>query len=250
MSNFSQQDWLTEVVKGNIPNHQAEVLRGSNTVIGVTSETVWPFGGIATFPTSASTMTLSSNSALDTIAGTGAQKVFIEGLDFNRNRISETRDLNGTTGVTTVNSYFRINKLQVTQAGSLLNNQGRVFIGIGTITAGEPATVFNLMEIADAVSQSAFISIPDGHRGLIYDARVGVDTGKAIELNPKALLNGVLINTGSIEIASPLLSLFISTPRLIDENADFRIDAFQTSGGGGNSVVQLNAGIVIYKIES
>jgi len=250
MSFIPFQNWITEVVKGNIPNHKQEILRGTNVVIGITAETVWPFGGIVTFPTSAATVTLSSNSALDTLAGTGAQKVLIRGLDANRDQIFETVDLNGLTGVSTINSYLRINQLRVTQAGSLLNNQGRIFSGIGTITAGEPATVFNLIEINDAISQSAFISIPDGHRGLIYDARVGVDTGKAVEVNPKTLVGGVLINTGSIEIASPLLSLFISEPRLIDENADFRIDAFQTSGGGGNSVVQLNAGLIIYKINA
>jgi hypothetical protein len=138
-------DFFLQVRKGRIMGHNAFTLVGENAAIGTSWETLWPEGGLANYPTSADTLTISSSSADDTSAGTGLRTVKIEGLDAKFNDISETITLNGQTGVTTANSYYRITFLVGQTAGSAGSNQGMVYIGTGTITTGKPATVYGII---------------------------------------------------------------------------------------------------------
>ena len=80
---------------------------GYNAAVSSTEETVWMQGGRYVWPTSASTMTISSADANDTSAGTGAQTVTINGLDANYAEISETVTMDGQIAATTTNSYLR-----------------------------------------------------------------------------------------------------------------------------------------------
>ena len=71
----------------------------------------------------ASLLQVSSGSANDTAAGTGARTVTIVGLDANYNVISETLTMNGVTPVQTVNSYFH------EQGDRLLGDFAKTFPG-------------------------------------------------------------------------------------------------------------------------
>jgi len=135
-------DFFLQVRKGRIMGHKAFTLVGENMTVGTSWETLWPEGGLVNWLTSASTLTISSSSADDTSAGTGLRTVKIEGLDANFNDLEETITLNGQTGVTTANSYYRITFLTGQTAGSTGDNQGIIYLGNGTITSGKPATVY------------------------------------------------------------------------------------------------------------
>lgn len=102
---------------------------GSNPDVDSGSpELVAPWGGSLVVVPSAETLDIVSDSANDTNGGTGAHRVFIDGIDSNYDRITETINLNGLTAVSTANSYRFINYISVDFSGTNKSN-------VGTITA-------------------------------------------------------------------------------------------------------------------
>jgi hypothetical protein len=91
-------------------------------------------------------MKVSSSSANDTANGTGARTVYVEGLDANHEEISEIVTLSGQTAVLTAQSFLHINNAYVATAGSGLSAAGDIYFGDGVVTAGVPATVYDLIK--------------------------------------------------------------------------------------------------------
>jgi len=131
----------------NIYGYQSALPNSS----GATFYPVWENTTTYTYPGSASTMLLWSSSASDTNVS-----ILINGLDASYNPISETKVLtNGTTGVTTANSYLRINGIQVT--GSVN--------AVGTINLGNAGKTVQYAEIiaGNGKSQAMIYTVPNGY---------------------------------------------------------------------------------------
>lgn len=130
-------------------------------------EDVWNGGNLYTGqPVSgtATTLEIASDNANDTAAGTGARTVLIQGLDADYNEIEETIILNGTSAVTTVNSYWRQSKAKVLTAGSAGWN-------IGEITShwtGTPAQIFMVMPARANQTAICCDTVPAGKIRIIY----------------------------------------------------------------------------------
>ena len=117
------------------------------------------------FPTSASTMTLVSNAVGDTAT------ITITGLDANYNLLTENLVLNGTTGVTTVNSYFRINNIAVS-VGSATNPSGVITLSVSTtVYAQINTTTVGGVTTSIGVSQMGVYTVPNGYT--FYGYRYG-----------------------------------------------------------------------------
>jgi hypothetical protein len=107
------------------------------------NEEIWDATGAYTgFLAAATAMTISSSSAADTAAGTGARTVTVIGLDTNWRQISQTVTLNGQTGVAIPTSLIRVFRAYVLTAGTGEVNAGDIWIGSGTITTGVPANKY------------------------------------------------------------------------------------------------------------
>ena len=192
MSNFrsitqvgASEPFELQVARGQIPGHKLKFKFGHNAAVGDTEETIWAEGGLYVYPTSATQMTVSSSSADDTAAGTGARTINIEGLDADYNEISEDIILNGQTPVTTVNSYLRINRGISLTAGSGGKNAGIIRVGTGTVTSGVPANVFLSID-GDGDNQTLMCiwTVPAGYTAFLV--QTNVSTGNAS--NTPALL--------------------------------------------------------------
>jgi hypothetical protein len=122
-------EFYLQIRKGKIMGHSAFSKGGANPSTGTTWATVWPEGGVVTYPSSATTLTVSSTDANDTSAGTGLRTLKVKGLDATFTEIEETLTLNGQTAVTTTNSYYRIQSLSGETAGSTGSNEGIVYCG-------------------------------------------------------------------------------------------------------------------------
>lgn len=81
--------------------------------------------------TTAETIDVESDNVADTSTGTGARKIKLIGLDANWDKISEDITMNGTTAVTSVNSYIRILRAFVIEAGTFQSPCG---VNTGNIT--------------------------------------------------------------------------------------------------------------------
>lgn len=152
-----------QVARGQIMGHASFQVFGYNPDVDTSEESVWPDGGTVQHPTTASVLTVSSSSANDTAAGTGARTVFIAGLDGDYNMVSETVTLNGQTAVNTTNSYMYVNQLYVVTTGSGEANAGNINVGTGTVTSGVPAVLYDIIATGYNQRTTAHYCVPAGY---------------------------------------------------------------------------------------
>jgi len=241
-------DYFFQVSDGNVTSHSAVSLIGTNPSVGVSNiETVWEENGSEyVFPVSASTMTVSSSDANDTSAGTGCRTILIQGLDTDYVESQEFVTLNGTTAVTTVNSYLRINFMTCFTFGTGLQNAGNIFIGTGTVTAGKPANVYGKVSIGEGISHTAVYTVPANKEFFLIRGNASSDSGKQIDLfidsRPFTLGRGrVRGTTYSISGGTIELNYIPSTP--FSQKTDILINSIATTGGAGECRVNF-AGIL------
>jgi len=150
-----------QVSRGQIPYHSPANIFAYGTTPATAGlfRTVWE--NMATtdyaFPGSASTMTLVSTVNTDTAT------ITITGLDASYNILTENLALNGTTGVTTANSYFRINNIAVS-VGSATNPTGVVTLATGGVTYAQiNTTTVSGSTTSIGTSQMAVYTVPNGY---------------------------------------------------------------------------------------
>lgn len=156
-----------QVSRGQITGHRSVTIFGYNPDVDTSRVTVWPYTGIIPLPAAPLQMKVSSSSANDTGSGTGARTVFVGGLDANHNEISEIVTLNGQTAVLTTQSFLHINQAYVATAGSSLSAEGDVYFGTGTVTAGVPSTVYDLIKFDYNQRITGSYTIPAGYTGYL-----------------------------------------------------------------------------------
>lgn len=105
-----------------------------------TSSPIWTKGGPHTYITTAKYVKLVSDDTDDTTADTGAREVTIYGVAAGYTSQSETITMTGFVGKTSTMEYLRINKMEVTAAGSSGYNEGLIVCypdqAASTATAG------------------------------------------------------------------------------------------------------------------
>lgn len=131
-----------QVARGQVDGHSVVNIYGYQASVGTTFIPVWENTTTYTYPVTALQMLVWSTSASDT-----NEYILVNGLDANYNQISETVILNnGTTGVLTTKSYFRINSISV--APGVGSNP------VGIINIGNPAKSVQYAEIAIGAGKS------------------------------------------------------------------------------------------------
>ena len=150
-----------QVSRGQVPYHAPANIFAYGTTPATAGlfRTIWENMATAdyVFPSSASTLTLVSTVNTDTAT------ITITGLDASYNLLSENLALNGTTNVTTVNSYFRINSIAVS-VGSATNPTGVVTLsGGGNIYAQINTTTVSGSTTSIGVSQMGVYTVPTGY---------------------------------------------------------------------------------------
>lgn len=154
-SSASAAPWYVQVARGLVPGCSVVNIFGYNSAITTTACLVWELGDVPTqyaYPTAAAQLSIVSSSAADT----SAKSVLITGLDSSYNAISETKTLNGTAAVTTVNSYLRVNSVIMTNS---------VNTGAITITSSSPSASNVVAKINAGIgkSQTALYTVAAGY---------------------------------------------------------------------------------------
>lgn len=243
-------NYFNEVADGNIPGDTPFGFDGISSAVPLTVATIWPLNIPYIFPTSASIMTVSSESANDTLLGTGARIVTVEGLDINRDRISEDVETDGQAAVPTVNSYFRINNIFVKkgQTGILGHNDDNIYIGTGTVTAGVPANIFGFMAQNTSLSQSAVISVPRNHIYKIWDVLYNVDAARSARLFFTSIDQGTKATIITATISEALEPQPRVVPIVINGGTDFIISGQSTSSGAQTAEVSIFISGILTKV--
>jgi hypothetical protein len=215
-----------QVARNQIMGHDHVDLFGYSTVVGSTAmgplwEGLTGSGGNYPFPGSAAQIVVVSSSASDT-----AVTMLISGLDANFAPITESVALNGTTNVTTVKSFLRINSV-VTTAGN----------AVGNVTFTSGATVIARVNAGVGQTQMSVYTVPAGYTlYLTYfqgDGNTTTTSGAFMNTRLRTTLNpsGVVLVSGQ---ATYLTNLTVSydVPVQVTEKTDFEFQ-FQGSGGAG-----------------
>jgi hypothetical protein len=154
-----------QVARGQIMGHSSFSIFGYNPDLDTSEESVWPDGGTVPHPTAASALSIVSTSTADDAAGTGAQTVFIEGLDGNYNVVSETVTMDGTTPVVTQNTYLYVNRFYVATAGTGGTNAGE-------ITAKVSTTLYDIIATGYNNSTTAHYCVPAGYTAYLVEGSI------------------------------------------------------------------------------
>jgi len=207
-----------QVSRGQISGHSILSLFGYQSAVGNTKVPVWENATAYTYITSASTLTLVSTSASDdTVA-----KILISGLDASFNPISETLALNGTSGVTTVNSYFRVNSLLMTTPGTSQSTN------VGTITLKQSSNIVAQINVGIGKSQMTIYTVPAGYSFYLDLAEVNTSnsytSSNIITYSVQTINNatGVKLNVLQQPFVATYLANRSSDPFLYTEKTDIQ----------------------------
>jgi len=165
--------------------------------------------------------------------------MLIQGLDANFNPVSETIKVNGTTGVTTVKSYLRINNLTlVTPPSGYLTNQG-------VITVKQSSNIVAQINAGIGKNQAAIYTVPAGYSFYLDSVNISTDnayTGTPLYYNVQAINN--LTGVELTILQQPFTALFSidrnSNPFAYPEKTDLQ---WQISAPSAGSALQV--GIVV-----
>jgi hypothetical protein len=207
-----------QVSRGQISGHSTLSLFGYQSAVGNTKIPVWENATAYTYITSAGTLTLVSSSASDdTVA-----KVLISGLDSSFSPISETLALNGTSGVTTVNSYFRVNSMVLTTPGTSQTTN------VGTITLKQSSNVIAQINVGIGKSQMAIYTVPAGYSFYLDLAEVNTSnsytSSNIITYSVQAINNVTGVKLAVLQ--QPFVSIYLanraSDPFVYTEKTDIQ----------------------------
>ena len=226
-----------QVARGQISWHKRLFQFGTNLAVGTSFSTLWPGGGtLYTYPTSATVLKISSASASDTAAGTGARTVIVYGLDANYNEISEIVTLDGQTAVNTVNSYLRFHEMMVLTAGSGGTAAGILYAGVGVVTSGVPATIYGYVPVGYNVSEQAFWTVPAGYTAYITSctwtsANTTANIAVTGSLNIRPLGGVFLVQSTCKMLAGNSFDRHFDTALQIPEKTDIEMRAASSTAG-------------------
>jgi len=176
------------VQQGKVPGYSMINKFGYNPSIGSGSfETIWETGGDYPYQSTAVTVDVVSDDTNDDVAGTGARTLRIQGLDGSYNLAEETVDMDGTTTVTTTQTFLRVFRMSVETAGSSGNNEGTITV---TYTGG--SDVAATISEGNGQTLMTLYTIPAGYTG--YLLSMNISSGKDQEMDFKFIQR---INEGS-----------------------------------------------------
>jgi hypothetical protein len=241
-----------QVSRNQIYDHKVIFKFGFNPDINGTEETVWDAGGIYAYPSAATVMKVSSSSTNDTAAGTGARTILVQGLDGDYNEAEEIVTLNGQTAVNTTVSFLRVTRAYVLTAGSGGTAAGDIYVGVGTVTAGVPATIYAKITLGENQTLMGLWTVPAGYTGYFDHFTVATGTTNA---NQYVAIRTIQRNFGGVFRtmikqtigAGGVADFVLKYPIEVQEKTDLEMRA---SSSGSNNLVSADFSVVYIKNES
>ncbi len=197
MSYIGNKDYNLEVLRGNVAGHTMVAIEGHDEDLTTTHTTIHPSGttlnidqsGIDATP---ATVDVASTDADDTSAGAGVRTLTLSGLDSSGVAQSETITMNGQTEVTSSGTYSAVLGLRCLTWGASTFNEGTIWCGNGTFTAGVPGTKYFSMNPEFNNALTAYYVVPAGKTLYLREFTMTVaTTNKDVEFFIDQSANGV-----------------------------------------------------------
>ena len=204
---------------GHVTNGTPVFVYGNNPDVQLSEETIWYHGGIYTYPSTATQMLVSSDDA------TATCQVMINGLDANYMPINEIITITGQTAVTTTLSYLRIQNAYVLANPTAQN----IYIGVGTVTAGVPATVYERIFNGHNRTESARYTVPAGRTFYITHGTIshGSDSAAYVTARLVYRLFGLPFqNSAVVNLNNKFIDFWFDFPIALPEKSDVEAKGF------------------------
>ena len=226
--------------------------RTSGIAAGDTPHDIWNGSGLYTgFPDVAETMEIFSDSADDTLLGTGAQTITIGNLrDIDGNDMPDVIvELNGTTAVSLGSQeYYRSSRTRVKTVGSGGVNAGNITLRHTTTTAN----IFSVMPTGLCTTTLMAYTVPLGktlyiRKGVVPLARaIAADGSANISIRVKEHgANKPFVAKRNIEITTANPYRFPSAGYfIVTERSDFKITVESVSSTGSIIAAEYDAYLV------
>jgi hypothetical protein len=181
------------VQQGKVPGYTMVNKFGYNPSIGsLAFETIWETGGNYPWQSTAVTVDVVSDNTNDDVAGTGARTLRIQGLDGSYNFAEETVDMDGTTTVTTTQTFLRVFRMSVETAGTSGNNEGTI---TATYTGG--SDVAATITSGNGQTLMCLYTIPANYTG--YLLSMNISSGKDQEMDFKFIQRDNSVTNGAFQ---------------------------------------------------
>jgi hypothetical protein len=213
------KDYFIELVLGNIPGATGIGRVSFNgTVTDAQYSPIWGGSSPMVFPVAAETWELVSNSASDTLAGTGARVVVVNYLDFDYIEQTATVNMDGVSGAQVAIDCYRPVNMAVVSSGATKWNEGEITLQVAG--GGNPrgfikATIGN--------SQDTYTSVPAGKRLILV--KLSPYLGKDDSGNLKGLIefNGTntTLTSGVFPVYQNTFDVGFEVPFIAPEKTDF-----------------------------
>jgi hypothetical protein len=192
-------------------------------------QTVWEYGGIYTYPTTAVVMTVTSSVG----ATDNGCEIAVNGLDENYNEVTEVLTLSGAGTATTTTTFIRVFR------GYVAGSQDTT----GNITIGNGANVYSYVN-ADNQTLQAFYTIPAGYTARLLQTDHTISTEQNNKFGQIRIIvrrpNGVFRTQESFTIDNGSISRVYSTPIYIPEKSDIEVRAIAS---GANAFLHISSTI-------
>ena len=233
LSSGLEQTFIDSVARGEVTGWMFERKFASANVT-TTEMPIWAGGATYQFVDSAETVNIVSSSTNDTIAGTGARKVKVIGLNAGT-ILNEIVNLNGTNPVALSNSYDFIHRMFVVEAGATAPVVAAIAGSVGaagTITAtGATSSAVRAVIVTDAGgSLQTPIRVPAGETWQIHDVTIAAGKGQEVKIRSYIRIPGTQVYVRTAEGQLIQDTIVIPTHRTLSAGTDL-IFTGSTSAG-------------------
>ena len=226
-SNDKHIDWHSSVALGKSGGNSVRNIFGYNAAIGTTFVTAWEQAVAYPWPTTALTMTVTSNAA------DAGYTILIKGLDDNYDEIQETVLLDGTGTATTANAYYRINDVVTvaTPGGAFGNLDNNIVISNG-------GTTYAQVDAGTGKNQASIYTVPRGYQFALlrisaFCASASLNNRTLAFRNVARLKTGVVLRVAQTEFLEQMI-IDRQVPFVYDECTDIE---FQLKGSAGTQFI-------------
>lgn len=214
-------------------NNPRQVAVGAySSTIGTTRLDNNNSGNNFNFNTAGAQITITSTSAQDGNSGTGLNTILIRGLNTSWDEINEVVALNGTGGVTTSNTFLRINSVIVLNFGSSGS-------AVGTITAtGDSFTWFKYLPLDTDVELGRY-SIPRGYTLVLTSFAWTCGQSGDFTIYGMVKTQSTPLQSVAIYPVSNNSDLWDGIATKIPEKSDIVMRSIRRTGGGGGQELSI-----------
>jgi len=212
-------DYFLRVARGLVVGSATEQLLSIDNDIDTGEKTLGIPSGRYIFQDTAVTLEVLSDNAEDNPAGIGAGTVEIIGYDIDSLLISEIKNMDGTTPVTTDNQYFRIKLLRVDTFGSSENNEGLI-----TLRVQGDGDYQSSIDPDSGISTIGTFHVPANTDAYLWQTTAATSKGKDVDIVAYVGGQGITtLRTFKFNLYQNIVSNILKIPVKFPEKTDFEV---------------------------